>query len=55
MDNNLNNFVHKAIFHRQVRTVEEILKQARKARFNTNRGEIYNAIEAVCTPYKKRK
>ena len=54
MDRNLHSFVHKAIFIRQVRTVDEILKQARKSNINTNRSEIYKVIESVCTPYKKR-
>lgn len=55
MNNSLKEFVHKAIFHRQVRTVDEILKQARKSRFNTNRAEIYATIEEVCTPYKAKR
>ena len=52
---NLNSFVHNAIFLRQVRTVEEIHKQARKNRINVSRGQVYRAIEEVCTPYKARR
>lgn len=50
----LSDFVHKAVFQRQVKTVEDILRQARKSGHSTSREEIYRTVGEVCTPYKTR-
>lgn len=55
MSNELNNFVHKAVFVRQVRKIDDIHRQARKKGINVSRTEIARVLENVCTPYKQAK
>ena len=50
----LKKFVHNAIFLRQVKSVDDIQRQARKSGLGTTRNEIYRAVEEVCTPYKSK-
>lgn len=55
MSDELSNFVHKAVFIRQVRKIDDIHRQARKKGINVSRNEVYRVVEDVCTPYKRNK
>lgn len=55
MDKNIVNFVHDAVFKRQVRSNEEILRQAHRRGFvELRRRDIEQLVEQVCTPYRKK-
>lgn len=55
MKDKLAEFVHNAVFLRQVKTQDEIFWQAKKKGFSTNRAEIHSIVEAVATPYKAKR
>ena len=51
--NDLYNFVYEAVFERQLKTYEEIFRQAKKSGFTVNQEEILKVVEHVSTPYKQ--